>query len=188
MDQPGQHDHRPTQRPQCREDVAGRGDFESPAEPHQQRELEKDQPEPARDEKPRQLALRFPAHNRQKHTRPGEKREDRRAEMGDPACEENRGRGSREIGRLDAVESAPVEKIPRVVERHHDHDEPAEQIHGFQPGRGRGERGVGSGHGQGRQLHPRGLVRRVSSGLSFRRCRGVGRAHLSFLQTLIRGF
>ena len=57
----------------------------------------------------------------------GKKNEQRRAEVRDPAGEEQGRRGARQIQR---VEVGLVEVIAGVVERHQDHDQPPHQIDG----------------------------------------------------------
>ena len=63
----------------------------------------------------------------------GEKNEDRRAEVRDPARQEQRG-----VGDVARVDAAGAEEVARVVERHQHHDEAAQQIDRDDAGRLRG--------------------------------------------------
>src|SRR5262249_52986101 len=50
--------------------------------------------------------------------------------MGYPARQEQR-----QISHIAGIESASGKKITGVIKRHHDHDQPAKQINGIEPGR-----------------------------------------------------
>ena len=59
---------------------------------------------------------------------PGEQEEYRRAEVGNPAREEQRDRGGSGIG---GVQAGFAEEVPDVIERHKDHDGTANDADGF---------------------------------------------------------
>jgi hypothetical protein len=74
----------------------------------------------------------------------GQKDEERRAVVGDPA-----GQKQRRIGHVARIHPAWAEKVARVVERHQNHDAAAQQVDGIDArARGRlGHRHAGPGAG-----------------------------------------
>lgn len=62
---------------------------------------------------------------------PGEEKEHRRAEVGDPAREEQGHIGSREIGR---TEMGIGKIVAYMVKGHKDHDQATQEIDGIKPG------------------------------------------------------
>lgn len=58
----------------------------------------------------------------------GEGDEARRAEMRDPAGDEERGPGLR---RIDGVDGVAAEVVAGVIERHEDHEQAAQEVDGF---------------------------------------------------------
>jgi hypothetical protein len=132
VDQGREHDHR---------DADGPDHLHQPdeavvdVEPHaaaDERELEHQQPEPARDEKSRQRRQAQAARMLQVGRHAGQEDEDRRAEVRDPARQEQDGAGVREIGRIEA-ERVGVDEVARVVQRHQHHHHPAEQVDRIDP-------------------------------------------------------
>jgi hypothetical protein len=87
-------------------------------------ELEKNQPEATAAEKSGQLRLRHPSAG-EIGACSGEKGEDGRAEMGDPAGKEERPGRRSKICRL---RSQVAEEIVNVVQGHDDYDQPAQEI------------------------------------------------------------
>jgi hypothetical protein len=104
-----------------RDEVSG-VEMERPAEPHHA-EFDQHQPEAAGHkiaaDRGRAAALCAVEIGRDA----GEKDEDRRAEMRDPARHEQRG-----IGHVARIEAAHRKEVAGVVERHDDHDEAAQKI------------------------------------------------------------
>src|SRR6185503_11056930 len=79
-----------------------------------QREFEHNQPQASRDEKLRQLSFALPARKLQIRTGAGEKHEDWRAEVCDPACEEECNIRASRIGRIKLIDSV-VNEVAGVV-------------------------------------------------------------------------
>ena len=92
-----------------------------------ERHFEQDQPQPARHQKPRQLRLALAARKLQVRTRAGEKHEDGRAEVCDPAREEQRDVRARQIGRIK-LQRRVVNEVARVVQHHDHHHDAAQQV------------------------------------------------------------
>ena len=100
------------------------------------RQLEHDQPQPARHQKPRQLRFALAARKLQVSARAGEKHEHRRTEMCDPAREEQ-ARRSCAIDRSDQTgRRRVVNKVARVVQHHDDHHDATQQIDRIYSSRG----------------------------------------------------
>ena len=92
-----------------------------------ERQLEDDEPEPAREQEARQLGARLAAQRR--GTRRCRSRgRNRRAEVGDPAREEQRRRRGRDGS---GVRARDAEEVARMVERHDDHDDAANKVDRF---------------------------------------------------------
>ena len=101
-----------------------RGGVEGDPPPHQ-RELQDDQPEPPREEEPGELRFRLPPRRRQEGPGPREEDEDRRAEVGRPARQEQGGVRAGQVGR---VEPEVGEKAAHVVQDHQHHHESTQHV------------------------------------------------------------
>ncbi len=100
VDQRGKDDHRHADDPDhLKKTEKSNVRIEEDAELHD-RQLEKDQPEPARHQKPRQLRFALSAGKLQVRTRARQKHEHRCAEVCDPAREEEGDVRARQIGRI----------------------------------------------------------------------------------------
>ena len=121
-DQRRQRHHRGADHPDHAPDkcVAER-EIEAPGEPHDG-ELDQYEPQPARKQKAARLGDASTAPI-EEGREPGKKDEGRRAKMGDPSGEEQRG-----LGHVARIEAPCSEEIARVVERHQRHNEAAEEI------------------------------------------------------------
>jgi hypothetical protein len=120
----GERDHRPPERPEHDEDRDAIIEVELVGEAAQHHDLEKDQPEPTREQEARELRLGLPA-KRQVRAGSREQKEDGRADVRDPAREEERRRRLREI---DGILAGDAEIVACVIERHDDHDHPAHDV------------------------------------------------------------
>ncbi len=125
VDERGQDDHRDAERPDHLQHREERRVERPEGAEADQRDLEQDEPQPARDEEAAQLAA---ALARELEVRGGacQEHEDRGAEVGDPARHEERGRGRLEVGRV--VAEAVVDEGAHVVEDHHHHDDAAHEV------------------------------------------------------------
>ena len=130
VDERRQGDHGPAERPQDEQEHGiTRSEGEIHRQPHQ-RELDDHQPEAARPEKARELRRgRTGTLRSKKGTNAGGKEKHRRANVGDPAREEEERRRAREIFRREG-HGPGVKEVARVVERHDDHDGAAKRIDG----------------------------------------------------------
>jgi hypothetical protein len=131
VDQRGERDHRPAQRPEHEPPVVMDVEVEIPR-PVDEGELEENQPQAACDEKPRHLPLRFSARQGQEDSGAREEGKQRCAEMRDPAREKNRRRRAGEVEGVDPMDRAIMEIITNVIQGHHDHDQAAQEIHGIE--------------------------------------------------------
>ena len=122
-----EHDHGPAKRPKDNKKRDVKIEIELHGEAAEDDCVEKDEPETARPEEAREFALGFAAE-RKIGAGASEKKENGRAEVGDPAGEEICRGGLRKIV---GKEGSVGEKIARVVERHDDHDDAAEKIDGL---------------------------------------------------------
>ncbi len=130
MNQPSQHHHRGADRPDhlCA-GAHGPPGAEIPSKADH-RQLEQNQPQPAGEEEAGELAARA-AGTGDPCAGPGEKDEDRRAVVGDPAGGEERQVGAGQVG---GVEPGIGEVGPDVIQHHDDHDQAAEQVHVVEAG------------------------------------------------------
>ena len=111
--------------------------------------LEEHEPQPALHEEHRELAVAL-LRPREPRRRPGEEDEGGGAVVGDPAGEEVGGGGLVEVGR---VERGLPEVVAGVIEGHHDHHDPAEEIDRRIPAPSL-KRGLDGGWAHGVQAHP----------------------------------
>ena len=88
-------------------------------------ELEYNQPQSTREKKPADLLCRFSARDSYSRTDAGKKKERWRTEVRNPSREKQERRRLRQVFRS---EPKLAEEVARMVERHHDHHEPAKQI------------------------------------------------------------
>jgi hypothetical protein len=96
--------------------------LKGPAQAHQ-RELDQDEPEAAREQEPTDLADAASAFAVKERGNAGEEDKGRRAKVRHPARQEQCG-----IGNVARVGAARGEEIAGMVERHQQHDEPAQQV------------------------------------------------------------
>ena len=132
-EQAGQQDHAPAEGPQDQQQRDVEVEVELIDETTHDDRLEEHQPQPARQQIPRQPGAAL-SIERQPRAGPGQQKEHRRAEVRDPPREEQRGRGSGEIGR---VTHRRAEIVPRVIERHDDHHDAAQDVDRFETRSGR---------------------------------------------------
>ena len=134
-DEPRQRNHGPTDRP---DDDAHRKTVikvELPAQAAHPGQFQQHKPQPARQQKARQLRLRFAPRRGKKCACSREKNEDRRAEMRNPAREEQRRIGPVQLRRFKCEVARKI--MARVVQRHEDHHQSPQRIHGIESGAGK---------------------------------------------------
>jgi hypothetical protein len=119
--------HRPSERPQHDQQGDPIIEVELKGEATDDRQLEEDQPQAAREQQPGEFAARSPP-SRQRGARPRQQEKDRRAQVGDPSGEEQRRRRARDVGRTYRDDA---EEIACVIKRHQDHDDAAEDVDGL---------------------------------------------------------
>ena len=128
MNERREHDHRQPERPQDEEqERIRRQQREVHRHPHDD-ELDDDQRQAARAQKPGQLPARRPRTlQAQECAGAGAAHEHRRADVRDPAGEEDDRRRAREVfGRK--AHRAGVDEVARVIQRHDHHDQPAQRV------------------------------------------------------------
>ncbi len=129
IDQPGKRDHRPPERPQNKQHDDVIVEIELPTEAAAYDQFKKDQPEASSEEEPRKLSRRLSAAGEERSSA-GEQEECRRAEMRDPASEEQ---GDCSRRRIRGIEACISEEVAGMIERHQDHDHAAQDVDCFQP-------------------------------------------------------
>ena len=127
-DERSEQDHRPAERPQHEQHRHPIVEIELVGEAPNQHHLENDQPEPPREKESGQFTRR-PPPQREVGARAREQEEHRRAEVRDPAREKQ---PRRRVGQVRGILPGHAEEVPRVIERHHDHDHAADEVDRFQ--------------------------------------------------------
>src|SRR3984893_1168746 len=162
MNQRSQGDHAKTDSPEDDQDhgISAEADLEK-HDHAQQGELEEYEPNTPRNQEARQFAFRaMAADHPKKSAEAGGKHEHRRAEMRDPASEENRGGGAGKIGWRE-LHSAAGNVIANVVDGHQHHDRTADRVYRLNAGSERGLSGnCRSGH-RGCELSSHKAYRRL---------------------------
>ena len=125
-----QHDHRPTDRPKHRGGCRMIIKIKSPAETLHPGDLQERQPYSPAQQEPGKLTFDPASSERKEGAGPCQKNEHRRAEMSDPAREEQRGKCFRQVGWL--VRHIGKE-VPHMVQRHQHHHKPPKQIDRLEP-------------------------------------------------------
>ncbi len=120
MNQPGQHDHRNANRPNDLQHASEVIVEIEPGDDPDDSEFQEDQPQPTRDQKPRQLGLAFASRHLKKCACSSEEDKDRRAKVSDVTGEEENDRRFGRIGWIE-VHYIAVEEIARMVQQHDDH-------------------------------------------------------------------
>jgi len=136
MHESREHHHRRTGDPDHLHDENVGMEAERPAQAHQ-RELDQDEPEATGEQEPADFADAASAFAVKECRNAGEEDEGRRAKVRHPARQEQR-----RIGNIARVGSARGEEIAGMVERHQQHDEPAQQIDAVETHAARGARNV----------------------------------------------
>ena len=92
-----------------------------------QSKLKHNQPQPARDQESRQVSPVLASCKLQIRAGAGQENEHRSAVMCNPAGKEESSIGSGEVSGIK-LESSGMHEVARVIEHHHYHDKPAQQI------------------------------------------------------------
>ena len=122
-DEQRENDHRPAQGPDHLEQRHAVVEVELQSEAADDDDLENNEPEPACVEKCGELAAGL-SGPRERGARPGEKKERWRADVRDPSSEEQGRRRSSEIRGI----AGDAEKVARVIERHENHRDAANDV------------------------------------------------------------
>ena len=128
MDGGGEHDHAPAQRPEHQQEQRVDAEVEEEREADG-RHLEHDQPQPARQQKPRHRRAIAGAAVAEPDAQTGAEHEHRRAEVGDPARQEDRRRRPRQVLGLK-LHRLEVDEVAGVVDGHQHHHQTAQDVDG----------------------------------------------------------
>ncbi len=146
VDERGKRDHRHTDCENHLRDEMIEMEAEAPPETHDG-EFDQHEPDAAREQKAADIAGTA-ALSVQKRRNPRQKDKGWRAEMRNPARQEQR-----RIGDVARIKSAGSKEIACVIERHHDHDQTAQEIDRIEASRVR-RRGFFKGRFAGRRHGP----------------------------------
>jgi len=138
MDEAGEHDHRQADGPENEEDHDGIviRDLKEVDEAEDS-DFENGEPDAAGDKEAREFGLgAVAALHPEKSADTGGEHEDGRAEMGDPAGEEEGRRGAGEVGG-EELHGIAIDEVADVIDGHDDHDGAAEGVDGLEAGGGR---------------------------------------------------
>jgi hypothetical protein len=122
IDEAAQHHHRGSNRPDHLAHEEIQIETERPGQANDG-EFDEDEPEAAREQEPAHLAGSATPRPVEIRRNAGEKDEQRRAVMRDPACQEQR-----RAGDIAWVHAGRTEEVPRVIKRHQDHDRTAQKV------------------------------------------------------------
>ena len=122
IDEPGEHNRGSTNDPYDPGKEKLEIEGQVPAEANQ-RELDEDEPKAASEKKPAQLPDASLSSTIKVSRNSGEEDEGRRAEMGDPACQEQR-----RVGEVAGIWAACAEEIAGMVKRHKHDGQTAQEV------------------------------------------------------------